>query len=140
MAAVADIMGGRVHGTIEGVFGLRGPLQSGVLKLIGQLAPQREPEYPNVPTVSETNPGISAIGFMTLAPRQLGSRSLSSAVSPTDFAKRSTRRRSRKATRTSACRSGTTLRSKPRRSLKTNRKSGGLWFASSRRQRRETDG
>src|SRR6516225_9336198 len=67
MAAVADIMGGRVHGTIEGVFGLRGPLQSGDLKLIGQMAPQREPEYPSVPTVSETNPGISAIGFMTLA-------------------------------------------------------------------------
>ena len=67
MAAVADIIGGRVHGTIEGVFGLRGPLQSGDLKLIGQMAPQREPEYPSVPTVSETNPGISAIGFMTLA-------------------------------------------------------------------------
>src|SRR5262249_19793835 len=67
MAAVADIMGGRVHGTIEGVFGLRGLLQSGDLKLIGQMAPQREPEYPSVPTVSETNPGISAIGFMTLA-------------------------------------------------------------------------
>src|SRR5262249_1961789 len=56
MAAVADVMGGRVHGTIEGVFGLRGPLQSGDLKLIGQMAPQREPEYPSVPTVSETNP------------------------------------------------------------------------------------
>src|SRR6476620_9519350 len=67
MAAVADIMGGRVHGTIEGVFGLRGPLQSGDLKLIGQMAPQREPEYPKIPTVSETNTGISAIGFMTLA-------------------------------------------------------------------------
>src|SRR5262245_20303888 len=55
------------HGTIEGVFGLRGPLQSGDLKLIGQMAPHREPEYPSVPAVSETNPGISAIGFMTLA-------------------------------------------------------------------------
>src|SRR5262245_65158481 len=42
MAAVADIMGGRVHGTIEGVFGLRGPLQSGDLKLVGQMAPTRE--------------------------------------------------------------------------------------------------
>ncbi len=67
MAAVADIMGGRVHGTIEGVFGLRGPLQSGDLKLIGQMAPQREPEFPNVPTVAETIPGLSAIGFMSLA-------------------------------------------------------------------------
>ena len=40
MAAVADIMGGRVHGTIEGVFGLRGPVQAGDLKLIGQMAPR----------------------------------------------------------------------------------------------------
>src|SRR5262249_689701 len=47
--------------------GLRGPLPSCDLKVIGQMAPQREPEYPSVPTVSETNPGISAIGFMTLA-------------------------------------------------------------------------
>jgi tripartite-type tricarboxylate transporter receptor subunit TctC len=62
MAAVADIMGGHVHGTIEAVFGLRGPLQSNDLKLIGQMAPQPEPEFPNVSTV-----GISAIGFMTLA-------------------------------------------------------------------------
>lgn len=67
MAAVADIMGGRVHGTIEAVFGLRGTLQSGDLKLIGQMASQREPEFPNVPTVAETIPGLSAIGFMSLA-------------------------------------------------------------------------
>jgi tripartite-type tricarboxylate transporter receptor subunit TctC len=67
MAAVADIMGGRVHGTIEGVFGLRGPLQSGDLKLIGQMAPQREPEFPDVPAVAETIPGLSAVGFMSLA-------------------------------------------------------------------------
>ena len=67
MAAVADIIGGRVHGTIEGVFGLRGPLQSGDLKLIGQMAPQREPEFPEVPAVAETIPGVSAIGFMSLA-------------------------------------------------------------------------
>jgi tripartite-type tricarboxylate transporter receptor subunit TctC len=67
MAAVADIMGGRVHGTIEGVFGLRGPLQSGDLKLIGQMAPQREPEFPDVPAVAETIPGVSAVGFMSLA-------------------------------------------------------------------------
>ena len=67
MAAVSDIMGGRVHATIEGVFGLLGPLQSGDLKLVGQMAPARMPEYPNVPTVSETLPGLTAIGFMSLA-------------------------------------------------------------------------
>jgi tripartite-type tricarboxylate transporter receptor subunit TctC len=48
MAAVADIMGERVHGTIEAVFGLRGPLLSNDLKLIGQMAPKPEPEFPNV--------------------------------------------------------------------------------------------
>ena len=67
MAAVADIIGGRVHATIEGVFGLRGPLQTGELKLIGQMAPAREPEFPNVPTVAEAIPGVTAIGFMNLA-------------------------------------------------------------------------
>jgi tripartite-type tricarboxylate transporter receptor subunit TctC len=67
MAAVADIIGGRVHATIEGVFGLRGPLQTGDLKLIGQMALKREPEYPDVPTVHETIPGISAIGWLNLA-------------------------------------------------------------------------
>ena len=36
-------------------------------KLIGQMALTPEPEFPNVPTVAETIPGISAIGFMNLA-------------------------------------------------------------------------
>lgn len=67
MAAVADIMGGRVHATIEGVFGLRGPLQSGDLKLIGAMSPERDPEHPNVPAVAEMFPGLTAVGFMSLA-------------------------------------------------------------------------
>ena len=66
MAAVADIMGGRAHGTIEGIFGIRGPLQSGDLKLVGQMSTQREPEFPDVPTVAETIPGLTAVGFMSL--------------------------------------------------------------------------
>jgi tripartite-type tricarboxylate transporter receptor subunit TctC len=66
-AAVADIMGGRVHATIEAVFGLRGPLQSGDLKLIGVMSSERDPSFPSVPTVAETVPGLTAVGFMTLA-------------------------------------------------------------------------
>jgi tripartite-type tricarboxylate transporter receptor subunit TctC len=124
---VADIMGGRVHGTIEGVFGSRGPLQSGELKLIGQMAPRREPEYPSVPTVSETNPGISAIGFMTLAapagiPESIQRR-------PADGL--------RQALDSPAVKNGYADLSVPirsytpeqtKRSLKTNKKSGGLWL------------
>jgi tripartite-type tricarboxylate transporter receptor subunit TctC len=66
-AAVTDIMGGRVHATIEGAFGLRGQLQSGDLKLIGAMSPERDPDFPDVPTVGETLPGLTAVGFMSLA-------------------------------------------------------------------------
>ena len=66
LAAITDIMGGRVHATIEAIAGLRGQLQSGDLKLIGVMSDKRDPEYPEVPTIAETVPGITAIGFMSL--------------------------------------------------------------------------
>lgn len=66
-AVVADILGGRVHATIEATAGLRGQLQSGNLKLIGAMSSDRDPDFPAVPTVAETLPGLSAVGFMTLA-------------------------------------------------------------------------
>lgn len=66
-AVVSDILGGRVHATIEATAGLRGQLQSGQLKLIGTLSNERDPEEPTVPTVAETLPGLTAVGFMTLA-------------------------------------------------------------------------
>ena len=67
MAAVADILGGRIHGVIEGVAGLRGQLQSGDLKPIGQMGPERSLDFPEVPAVAETIPGFSATGFLTLS-------------------------------------------------------------------------
>jgi tripartite-type tricarboxylate transporter receptor subunit TctC len=67
MAAIADIMGGRIQATIEAAFGLRGQVQSGDLKLIGQMTLTPEAEYPDVPTVAQTIPGLSAIGFLNLA-------------------------------------------------------------------------
>jgi tripartite-type tricarboxylate transporter receptor subunit TctC len=66
-AVVADILGGRAHATIEASFGLRGQLRSGDIQLIGVLATERDPEFPSVPAVAETLPGLSAVGFMTLA-------------------------------------------------------------------------
>jgi tripartite-type tricarboxylate transporter receptor subunit TctC len=66
-AAIADIMGGRVHATIEAVFGMRGPLQSGDLQLIGAMSLERDPDFPGVPTVTETLSGLTAVGFMSLA-------------------------------------------------------------------------
>jgi tripartite-type tricarboxylate transporter receptor subunit TctC len=67
VAAIADIMGGRVHAVIEAVSGLRGQLQSGDLKLIGVMSAERDPEYPEVPTIAESVPGLTAVGFMSLA-------------------------------------------------------------------------
>jgi tripartite-type tricarboxylate transporter receptor subunit TctC len=66
-AAVADIMGGRLHATIEAAFGLGGPLKSGDLQLIGMMSAERDPDLPSVPTVAETLPGLTAVGFMSLA-------------------------------------------------------------------------
>jgi tripartite-type tricarboxylate transporter receptor subunit TctC len=135
MAAISDIMGGRVHGTIEAVFGLRGPLQSGDIKLVGQMASQREPEYPDVPTVAETLPGISAIGFMTLAAPAGTPPAILSRLAD-GFVKRWIRQQSSNATPTSACRSEIIPRSRPQRSSRTSRRFGGHWFGSSRRPRR----
>ncbi len=66
-AVVADVLGGRVQAIIEASFGLRGQLQSGDLQLIGVFSDERDPAFPSVPTVSETLPGLTAVGFMTLA-------------------------------------------------------------------------
>ncbi len=66
-AVVADVLGGRVHAIVEASFGLRGQLQSGDLQLIGVLAEERDPDFPAVPTIAETLPGLTAVGFMSLA-------------------------------------------------------------------------
>jgi tripartite-type tricarboxylate transporter receptor subunit TctC len=66
-AAIADIMGGRVHATIESAFGMLGATRSGDVKLIGAMSPERDAFYPDVPTVAATVPGFSAVGFMSLA-------------------------------------------------------------------------
>jgi len=66
-AAVADIMGGRLHATIEATFGLGGPLKSGDLQLIAMMSAERDPDRPSLPTVAETLPGLTAVGFMSLA-------------------------------------------------------------------------
>ena len=66
-AAITDILGGRVHATIEAIFGMRGVIDSGELLLVGVMTPERDPLSPQVPTVAETIPGYSAVGFMSIA-------------------------------------------------------------------------
>jgi tripartite-type tricarboxylate transporter receptor subunit TctC len=66
-AAIGDIMGGRLHGVIEGAFGLRGALQAGDLRLIGAMSLEPDPLYPEETPIAATIPGFSAVGFMSLA-------------------------------------------------------------------------
>ena len=65
--AIRDILGGRVHGTIEAIFGLRGAIQSGDLKLIAVMSSERTQNFPAVPTVAETVPGLTAVGWVALS-------------------------------------------------------------------------
>jgi tripartite-type tricarboxylate transporter receptor subunit TctC len=67
VAVIADIMGGRAHATIEAIFGLRGQVQSGDIKLLAVMSPERDPVSPDVPTAAATVPGVDAVGFMSLA-------------------------------------------------------------------------
>jgi tripartite-type tricarboxylate transporter receptor subunit TctC len=66
-AAIGDVMGGRLHGVIEGAYGLLGAVQAGDLRLIAAMSPEPDPLYPEEPTVAATIPGFSAVGFMSLA-------------------------------------------------------------------------
>jgi tripartite-type tricarboxylate transporter receptor subunit TctC len=65
--AIRDILGGRVHATVEAFSGLAGVVQSGDLKLIAVMSPERVSLFPDLATVAETMPGLSAVGWMSLA-------------------------------------------------------------------------
>jgi tripartite-type tricarboxylate transporter receptor subunit TctC len=66
-AVITDILGGRVQAVIDGLAVLRGTLQSGDLKLIAVMSPERDPSFPDLPTVAETVPGLTAVGWMSLS-------------------------------------------------------------------------
>ncbi len=65
--AVRDMIGGRVQATLEGYGTLKGFVDSKDIKLIAVMGAEREPPINDLPTVTESNPGITSIGFMTLA-------------------------------------------------------------------------
>ncbi len=61
-----DIIGGRIPLIIEGYQGLAGAIQAGSLKPLAAAAPERLPDFPNLPTVAETVPGFKAMGWQGL--------------------------------------------------------------------------
>ena len=64
--ALADVAGGRVSMIIEGYSGIVGSVKAGTVKLIAVAAPQRLPQFPDLPTVAETIPNFSATGWQVL--------------------------------------------------------------------------
>jgi tripartite-type tricarboxylate transporter receptor subunit TctC len=64
--ALNDALGGRLSLVIEGLGALAGPVESGAMKAIATGAPQRLPNFPNLPTVAETLPGFNARGWQIL--------------------------------------------------------------------------
>ena len=95
-AALADVGSGRVSMIIEGYSGILGAVKAGQVKLIAVAAPERLPQFPDLPTVAETIPGFYATGWQVLV-APLGtpkpiidkvSRGSSKVVSDPEFKKR----------------------------------------------------
>ena len=65
-SAIGDVADGRVSMIIEGYSGIAGAVKAGQVKLIATGAPQRLPEFSDLPTVAETLPGFLGIGWQVL--------------------------------------------------------------------------
>jgi tripartite-type tricarboxylate transporter receptor subunit TctC len=69
-AAIADIVGGRVHAVIDTLAGLKGTLDSGDLKAVAIMSSERAANAPDLPTAAETVLGLTGVGWIALvAPR-----------------------------------------------------------------------
>jgi len=65
-AALADVGSGRVSMIIEGYSGIVGSVKAGQVKLIAVASRERLPQFPDLPTVSETIPDFTATGWQVL--------------------------------------------------------------------------
>lgn len=64
--AITDVLGGRVHVMVDSMTAMHGAVDTGQLKPLAIATRQRQPRYPNLPTVAETIPGFEAIGWLAL--------------------------------------------------------------------------
>jgi tripartite-type tricarboxylate transporter receptor subunit TctC len=69
-AGLQDILGGRVSVVVESVGALSGAIKAEKIRPLAVASAARLPTYPDLPTVSETTPGFTAVGWFVLsAPR-----------------------------------------------------------------------
>jgi tripartite-type tricarboxylate transporter receptor subunit TctC len=65
-ASLNDVIAGRIPIMFEGLAGLAPGLQGGGVRLIAVASEKRLPNFPDVPTVSETVPGFQSHGWLAL--------------------------------------------------------------------------
>jgi tripartite-type tricarboxylate transporter receptor subunit TctC len=65
-AGLKDVMGGSVSMIIEGPSALSGALQAGSIKTLAVTSTTRLPNFPDLPTVAETIPDFSVVGWFAL--------------------------------------------------------------------------
>jgi len=68
-ASLADVLGGRIPMMFEGIAGVSGAMKNGSIKVIAIASDKRLPDYPDLPTVSETIPGFESQGWLALMAR-----------------------------------------------------------------------
>ena len=61
-----DVIAGRIPIMFEGLAGLAPGIQGGGVKLLGVASRERLPNLPNLPTISETVPGVVSSGWIVL--------------------------------------------------------------------------
>ena len=75
-AGLQDLVGGRVSIIVESFGALAGAVKAGAVKPLAVASSARLANYPNVPTVAETIPGFTAVGWIALAAPSATSREL----------------------------------------------------------------
>jgi tripartite-type tricarboxylate transporter receptor subunit TctC len=64
--ALNDVIGGKLQLFVEAMPAMSGAIQGGSLKPLAVASAKRLPNFPNLPTVSETIPGFEASGWAAL--------------------------------------------------------------------------
>ena len=94
--AQQDVMSGRVPILMDVLYAVQPLIKSGRIKVLALLSPQRAPESPEYPVVSESVPGVSALSLVGIVapaatPRDLVNRigaDIARAVKSSDLTER----------------------------------------------------
>jgi tripartite-type tricarboxylate transporter receptor subunit TctC len=65
-ASISDVAAGRIPIIFEGLAGVAGAWQGGLVRTLAVGSAQRLPNYPDLPTVAETVPGFESKGWLAL--------------------------------------------------------------------------